>query len=407
MRSLKYLIISTLFLLQTASAQKIQIKSLKAYTNNETDIPILFRNKKLNIEFDVQSDFQPNLVIVFRFCDKNWMPYDNLNLRNPGKNVEYNLQFQNLPFTVTEARYHYQGHFPNQNNYVSFPFDGKWRYYITDFQDTSKIYASGKFFVVDTLVSLSVSKKNEQLEDKNYFPYALNRVFNIETDFSLPQNYLPSYVKDVEIIENHKIAYPFVINRGFNTNTRQYYWDGNRKFRFIARDIRPGNGYRETDFRDSNIFNTKDIDAQIDGIEYSRFFQFGNHDLYGGSIFLNYKNEYATYLNVSFLFKPPDNTYNNIYIVGSFCNWKVLPNYIMKKNGDLFSLPISLKRGIYDYQYVTADMNGNQAYNIDWNVFEGNFYETSNLYHIFLFYKDQNYGGYDKIIGYYQLKTGK
>lgn len=405
MRSLKYFVFSTLFFIQIVSAQPVVIKSLKAYTNSKTDIPILFHHKKLNIEFDVQSDFEPNLVIVFRFCDKNWIPYNNSYLRNQGMNVEYHLGFQRLPFTVLEAKYHYQGYFPNQNNYVSFPFDGKWRYYITDFQDTSKIYANGKFFVVDTLVSLTVSKKNEVFEGKNYFPYTLNRVFNIETDFSLSQNLIPANVEDVEIIENHKIAYPVIIDRGFNTNTRQYYWDANRGFRFIARDLRPGNGYRETDFRNSNVFNTKNINAQIDGIEYSRFFQFGDHDLDGGSIYLNYDNEYATYLNVSFLFKPPNNDYDNIYIVGSFNNWKVLPNYKMKKNGDLFSLPISLKRGVYDYQYVTADVSRNQISNIDWYVFEGNFYETSNIYHIFLFYKDDNYGGYDRIIGYYQLKT--
>jgi hypothetical protein len=385
--------------------QEIQIKSLKAYTEQRSALPIFFHNKKLNIEFDVEAAAKPNLVIVFRFCDKNWKPYDNIFLRNVGSDIERNLILQRLPSPVIQAQYHYAGFFPNQNKYVSFPYDGNWRFYVTGFMDTSRIYAQGKFFVVDTLTNLKVFKKNEQLEDKNYFPTDLNKVFNIETNFYLPRDFIPSDVQGIEIIENHKVDYPEFIDRNLNTNTKQFYWDGDRSFKFIDRQIRPGNGNRETDFRDINQYNSQNINAQIDGTEYSRFFQFSDNDLNGGDILLNYDNNNATYLNVTFSFEPPNNDYSNIFIVGSFNNWKVSPEYQMKRSGELFSIIKSLKRGIYDYQYVTADLNGNQISNIDWYVFEGNFYETSNDYYIFLYYNDPDYGGYDRIIGFYKLKT--
>ncbi|HSR17744.1 MAG TPA: hypothetical protein VLM39_06585, partial [Ignavibacteriaceae bacterium] len=54
----------------------------------------------------------------------------------------------------------------------------------------------------------------------------------------------------------------------------------------------------------------------------------------------------------------------------------------------------------YDYQYVAADAVNNRIKNEDWIVLEGNFLETENLYHIFIYYNDPNYGGYDRIIGY-------
>jgi hypothetical protein len=248
--------------------QEIEIKSLKAYTDKRSCLPALFHNRKLNIEFDIQSPVKPNLAILFRFCNKNWQPYNNIFLRDVGSDVERNLIFDRLPSPVIQAQYHYAGYFPNLNKY-----------------------------------------------------------------------------------------------------------------------------------------NSVDINPQFDGIEYSRFFQFSDNDLNGGDILLNYNNDNATYLNITFLFKPPSSDCGKIFIVGSFNNWKVSPDYQMHRNGELYSFTKSLKRGIYDYQYVTGDINDGHVSNIDWYVFEGNFYETSNDYYIFLNYNDSNYGGYDRVVGFYKFKS--
>jgi Type 9 secretion system plug protein 1st domain len=393
------------FIFANIYSQKIEIKSLKAFSDNETSLPIVFSKEQLNIEFDIKSDYEPNLIIVFRFCDRNWKPYQNIFLLNYGKNIEYNLNFELLPSTVLDARYHYEGSIPNKNNYVDFPFSGKWMFYITDVQDTSKVFASGKFYVISSNVTLNATKKNEVLEDKVYSPPVLGKIFNITSNFYLPEEYSPSFVDHVEIIENQKIYYPFIVNRNFNTNTRQYYWDGNRNFSFTARDIQPGNEYRETDLRNFNIYNRKDVPAHFDGMEYSRFYKEGSKDLNGGSKYLFYNNDYADYLNVTFKMRPPDNSFQNIFLVGAFNNWQVLPGYQMINTGGVFSKTITLKRGIYDYEYVAADLIRNNIENEDWFVFEGNFWETSNVYYVFLYYNDPNYGGYDRIIGYQKLIT--
>ena len=402
---MKILFITFLLLFSNVYSQKIEIKSLKAFTDSETEIPVVFNNSKLKIQFDIKSDYEPNLVIVFRFCDRNWKPYQNIFLLNYGKNIEYNLNFDLLPNTVQDARYHYEGSIPGKNNYVSFPFSGKWMFYITDASDTSNVYATGKFYVVIPNVSLNVTKKNEVLEDKVYSPPVLAKIFNITTKFYLPEEYAPSFVDHVEIIENQKIYYPFIITRNFNTNTRQYYWDGNRSFTFTARDIHPGNEYRETDLRNYNIYNHKDVPAHFDGMEYSRFYKEGSEDLNGGSLYLFYKNDYADYLNVTFKIRPPDNNFQSIFLVGAFNHWQILPEYQMTNIGGVYTKTISLKRGIYDYQYVAADIIRDKIENPDWLVLEGNFWETSNVYYIFLYYNDQNYGGYDRIIGYKKIIT--
>ncbi len=80
---------------------QLDIKTLKAYRmEDETSLPVITSDGELTIEFDVNSNVEPNLNIVFKFCDKNWNPVDNLFLQNYGENVAYNLDFVLLPFTV-------------------------------------------------------------------------------------------------------------------------------------------------------------------------------------------------------------------------------------------------------------------------------------------------------------------
>lgn len=387
--------------------QKLNIKTLRVYSASETSFPILTPNEEENnfitIEFDIDSETLPNLNIVFKYCDKNWIPYNNFFLANNGKNIEYDLNFTILPFTCEDARYHYKGTFPNDNNFVDFPFSGKWMFFVTDVQDTSKVYASGKFYVVYNDAEMKVTIKKEMLEEKSYFPLEIGRIINLTASFDLPEELFPNYVDQVEIIQNRRINSPIIVDRTFNTNIRQYSWNGDRKFAFTARDIYPGNEYRQADIRDVNKFIAKDVNAQFAGFDMSRFYKFGRRDLNGSYILTNFKNDYATYLNVNFRVKPPDEFLGEIFLVGPFNQWQPSLEYKLEKQNDVYSKVIKIKRGIYDYQYVTGYIENSKIKNENWVYLEGNFWETANEYHIFLYYRDPNYGGYDRIIGFKKI----
>jgi hypothetical protein len=77
----------------------------------------------------------------------------------------------------------------------------------------------------------------------------------------------------------------------------------------------------------------------------------------------------------------------------------------MNFNGDSYELTIELKRGIYDYQYVVVSGDYNDPANQDWYALEGNDWQTTNEYNIFLWYRDQNFGGYDRIIGFSKINS--
>lgn len=418
---LKYLIfkgghLKTLFVLfiiifsVSVFSADVRVKSLQTYAgDDQSSFPVIFYSEGvygiITIEFDVESVSVPDLHIVFRFCDKNWMPVNNAFLTNPGKSTAYILDYYTLPVTVEDARYHFKNSYPDAQGYVEFPYSGKWIYLITDAFDTSIVYGTGKFFVIHDEVAVYSSIKKEQLEDKTYFPSDLAKVFNITTEVNLPEDLFPGFINGVEIIENRKLSSPIMIGKEFNTNTRQFYWDGNRKLTFTARDVRPGNGYRTTDFRNTNKFSSKNIRAQFDGIEYSRFHKPPLNDLNGAAVLTNYRDEYATYLNVNFSIRPPEELSGNIFLTGAFNGWRILPEYELKNSSGLYSLSIKLKRGAYDYQYVFADVINSEIKNVDLYTLEGNNWETSNEYHVFLYYTSQDFGGYDKIIGYSYFKS--
>ncbi len=391
------------------NADDFVIKSLRVYSSlSEISFPIIDKSdslkKTITIEFDVQGNYAPAFNIIFKFCDKDWNPYENIFLANIGFNTEYNLWLEKLPLRVADARYHYKGLFPNKN--VTFPFSGKWKFYIVDSHNPDKIFGEGKFFVVIPEVKLNVSITKNRMENVIPEVAALGRTITIYTSFELPDTLFESNILLVEIIENKKISYPIRIDRTKLTEQNYYEWNGSNKFLFIAKDIKPGNEYRQTDLRDINRFNQKNVNAQYDGIEVSDFFKKRNRDLNGGSILTNYKNDYAEYLNVTFKIRPPENITSSVFLVGDFNNWQVLPDYELFDDNGLLNLTIELKRGIYDYQYVTADNFDEEIKNINWHVLEGNFWETENDYHIFLYYLTPEKGGYDKIIGYIKINSG-
>ena len=407
-------LISPLFIVFFLLSTKIfsydfQIKSLRVFSNREqTSFPVIDlseQSKKfISIEFDIQSNEMPNLSIVFRFCDSDWNVYDNAFLLNPLYNTENNLWLETSPTIVKGARYHYSGTFPNHN--VTFPYSGNWKFFIVDSNNRDIVYDSGRFFVVQPFIKMNVELAKEGLQgDVSQFAI-LQRSISIKTNFILPDTLFPANIKKVVIIHNRQIYYPIVIDRISYTEDRFYEWNASNKFSFTARNLHPGNRYRETDLRNVGKYGTPTVNAKFGNIETSNLFTQERRDFFGGSFLMDFKNEYADYMNVVFRLRPPDDVKSSIFLVGAFTNWRVLPEYEMYDDNGLMNLSVELKRGVYDYQYVTGNVVGDHVENINWEILEGNFFETDAEYYIFLYYQTPEKGGYENIIGFKKYNSG-
>lgn len=391
----------------------IKIKSLRVYSSiGENYPPIIIaddlkRAWRFYIEFDAQADYEPNLSMVFRFCDKNWRPYvDNPFLWNESSAIVRNLRFLKLPNSVKGARYYFKGIFPDESTGVSFPFSGKWRFYIVDSQDTSKIFESGKFIYVRPKISITSTISRERLTELEYFGATIREVFSVSTKFQIPEFLYPFNVDRVEIVENFKFDYPEIIDKNSSGNFRFYTWNASKDFTFTARNIIPTNEYRRTDLRNYNKIVGPDVNAQFDGLEIMRMMSDRTEDYNGGSVLLNPQNDYAEYLNVLFKLRLPDNSNKRVFLTGAFNKWTIDEEYEMFKNNGLYSIKLELKRGAYDYQYVSAEIRGGEIVSINWSDLEGNNFNVKNNYFIFVYYKNETLGGFDEIIGAIKINTG-
>lgn len=392
------------FIVASLFAQQVEIKSLQVYTVNNDQLPVVLPGDKLNIEFDVAANYAPGLIIKFRFCDRNWIPYDNTFLLNQGYNTAYNLWFDQIPTVSDNVRYHFKDTFPNID--VSFPFSGKWMFFITDSNDPDIVYSEGKFFVIKPQINVNPRLSRYRL-NSSYEPVTeLQRAYDLRVNFYLADTLHPMDLNYVEVIENKKIDYPILIKKESGNKHRYYETNGSVEYTFIVNDLRPGNEYRQVNLRNHNKYQPPLTSAHYNGFDYNRFLQEADKDFNGGFNLINYENNYADYMMVEFEYSPESSLSKDIFLVGAFNDWKVLPEYQLTNEGGIYKVTTDLKRGVYDYQYVLGSKYGNEIENIDWYTLEGNFWETSNYYYIFVYYKSLNYGGYDQIIGYARTNSG-
>lgn len=392
-----------LFIWQFNSNEPV-LKSLQYYVNNNVSkLPVIRMNSsdKLTINFEIESIYEPSFNIKFKFCDSEWEPYDNLLLEGIGENTHYNINLNRLPHTTDGAEYYYSEKYPNRD--VKFNNSGKWMFFITDSYDEDIIYEWGKFYVVENVVELNTDYQKWRREGSISSNNANDRVINFKANFTIPDSLSPFRIDHLEIVKNFELEYPIIIQKETFSTNRGYEWDGSNNFTFFIRDLEPGNEYRQINLQDKNKYDYPVTRARFDGIEYSRFYSLGSKDFNGGFRLMDRNNVYSDYLVAKFEFKPHEKIYDDIFIVGSFTNWEVLPWYKLQMQNDTYFINIELKRGIYDYQYVSGNLDDEMVADIDWRIFEGNYWETENVYSIFLYYKSPEKGEFDQIISYRQI----
>ena len=93
------------------------------------------------------------------------------------------------------------------------------------------------------------------------------------------------------------------------------------------------------------------------------------------------------------------------FLVGAFNDWLISPDYQMFNSDGIFSTIVTLKRGIYDYQYVVGEIENGSVINADWLILEGNTWTNKKEFDVFLYYNEQDKGGYERIIGYKRVRN--
>lgn len=86
----------------------------------------------------------------------------------------------------------------------------------------------------------------------------------------------------------------------------------------------------------------------------------------------------------------------DVYVVGGMTDWKLLPEYKLTYDERIgaYTGRLFLKQGYYNYAYAVPDEKGNP----DFEVLEGNWHATENMYTILTYFRPRG-GQYDQLIG--------
>jgi len=378
-----------------------QIKTVQLFPDGSTvearlESPVikLLDDKQLKLEFDDLSDDADYYYVYFIHCNHDWTASD---LRPNMYLYGYN-EFEIIDYEFSsESRIkyvHYSFNFPR------FKSSGNYLAVVYRNQDKSDIVLSRRFFVYDNQVGLGAKVvRSASVKDRRTHQRVEALVNYAEIDAVDPRKQFKLIVRQNERPDRTQEVSPTYIDenaksiRYQNLNEENEFSGGN-EFRFF--DLSTvnfgGRNVENTTFIDNKPYTKLRIDKQRDIaylINLDINGKFYIRDLEGRDSRLT-----SEYVDILFTLDQSA-TADPIYLLGAFNNWNKSQESRMNYNPltDKFEQRVVLKQGWYDYTYETEE---------EPSVIERSFFETENLYEVFLYYTAMGARG-DELIGYFKV----
>ncbi|MBI2620077.1 MAG: DUF5103 domain-containing protein [Ignavibacteriales bacterium] len=379
-----------------AEAQEIHSRKVRRFVlfgSRESDLPVaLMRTQPVTLECDILSSQPPSLEARFYHCDRNWNVTQTSFVNDPLRDrTRVELPYEVAPVGIKGYSYTSVIRIPAEGVFDEFFFSGNYIVELWDRAESEKL-ASARFFVVEPLMKPRMRIANRQ-EPTHVNPYyQVQRIsvsFNVPVDTARIEVFTPLLFSTVDVYKNREISRPRRIDADDRDPHTFVNGFGLEHLEFIVDDVQPGNEYRVLDLRNVDFYPQDGVQRARLGADVSRFLEKPGSDNNGGSNLVR-GSRYADYIDFRFELLWNEGGRDKIHVVGDFDGWKPSEENIMSFEKDRYVWQTSLRRGRYDYQYVSGD---------DWILLEGNDWRTINNYTAFVYYRDQRFGGFDRILG--------
>lgn len=381
------------------------IKTAKLYpSGNQLAMPVinLASGDQVELHFDDMDADVKYYYYTYQLCNNDWTPV-NLSQFDYLKGFTQ-LRISNYRFSsIAYTRYtHYQALLPDRSSY---PIKSG-NYIVKVFLngDTSKLAFTKRLMVVDNKAAI-IAKVTQPFQPE-FFRTHQRIEFSIDVK-GLQSYSAPQQVK-VVVLQNFRwdnavknLAPTFIRGDMLEYNSPdKIVFGGGKEWRWL--DLRDFHLQSDRVLTADYKKNSTDIYVRPDGpreaqryVYYRDFNGMNSIEAIRG---LNpfWEGDYAT---VHFTFVPPNGTaYPNkdIYLFGQLTNYNYADSLKMIFNPDkgAYETHLFMKQGYYDYTYVGVDKS-NPSIKVE---FDGNYYETENLYTILVYYKSF-IGRSDELIG--------
>ena len=380
-------------------------------TGFDLDKPVIYLNnmkEQLHLQFDVFADDAPYLYYTLVHCDNQWRPTDLP--KNDYLNGFFQEEIDRFSFSLnTFVNYvHYDLVFPTVDMMPK--LSGNYLLVVTG-ENPNDVYFTRRFYVVDDIARINASIPR--------YPFDLNLGTNkqeIDLEVSYPDlfNSRADQYSNVTIQQNGrwdnavfglKPTYVYPEKLSYYNNAKTVFESGNQYLRINTSNFENRPEKTRTVYREEECY----VVTLYEDTKRSSHNYVDDEDLYGEKyIYLERENLDATteadYALVDFFLQWPQYLFGkDVYIIGAITDWRLDDNakmeYDPQRRG--YKKGLLLKQGYYDYMYAVKD-NASGITSVA--PVNGDFWETNNVYHIFVYLFDpiQNY---DKLIGYSSIKS--
>ncbi|MBL7825694.1 MAG: DUF5103 domain-containing protein [Saprospiraceae bacterium] len=388
-----------------------QIRSVKlTVAGGDLSMPtvdVRAANGVVNLQFDHLGDELKDYAFTLVHCNRDWMPSELDPLEYIDGFTEDRITSIQPSFNTLTQYTHYNLRLPSAN--MRWTKSGNYLLQVTDKDDDNRVVLVRRFMVIEPLWRIGADfSRTARVENHNtsheidFFIVPQNaRISNAQNDVSAVvlqngrwDNAIGPIKPFIEKSESISFDYQDVV-----------VFPAGKEFRFF--DI------RSFDFRGEHvkIINEKndryEVTLRTDKSRFDRPVEF-RPDANGRFVISNTNANQGLlqcdYANVLFSIEqnmPLEDA--DVYVFGELSDWQLKPEFKMEYNYEarMYICEPFLKQGYYNYQYVVLDHRTNA---LDPDGFEGNWYETGNLYTILVYYHP--FGSrYDRLMGAITLNS--
>ncbi|MCU0422297.1 MAG: DUF5103 domain-containing protein [Bacteroidia bacterium] len=380
------------------------VQLVKAGTEDRYPLINLNGGGQLELSFDILGNQNEYFQYTLIHCDANWNP-------TPLNQNEYlkGITFDNINdfkySTNTYIKYvHYSVTVPNDN--IKPMIAGNYIIKVYRNFDENDVVLTRRMMVINPAVNIDGTVKPATLAQYRYTRQEIN--FNVSyRGFNIPDPF-----RDVSVV----IMQNYRWDNAITGLKPLFIRDNTLDYNYFDQTTFPGgNEYRFFDTRSlrqlSQNVRTKTLDTMYHcylNYEESRGSkQYFNYlDFNGRRVIANRDGQNGDidgdYASVTFYLLSLNQLQRDVYVIGEFTDWKLLPEYKMfyNKSRLRYEMDALLKQGRYEYKYTTMDAEGKP----DEVELEGSHAGTENEYVIFIYHKHIQFK-YDELVGFKILKT--
>ena len=364
--------------------------------------------EKLHLQFDVLVDDAPFLYYTFIHCTNDWQPSDLQQNEYIAGYFQDDIDNFTFSFNTYINYVHYDLIFPTPDMMPK--LSGNYLLVVTG-ENSDDVYFTRRFYVVDekAVVSttmprypfdLNLGKEKQEIDLDIVYPDLFNSRADQYSNVTIQQN-----GRWDNAVFGLKPTYIYPEKLSYINNAKTVFESGNQYIRINTSNFDNRPERTKTVFHDDNGYVvTLFPDTQRNTVAYIT-----DEDLYGEKyIYMELAGYDATkeadYAWVEFFLQWPQYMLDKeVYILGAITDWRMDESskmeYDPQRRG--YQKRLQLKQGYYDYMYIVKDKNTGEATLAPIN---GDFWETNNMYHIFVYLYDylQNY---DQLIGYKVVRS--